>query len=601
MRANLAGRSAAPSQSFQRRLPDALVVALLIGAVSLIYGARLSLQPLVGEETRWATGAREMLSTGDWVVPRQQGKAFPERPPMTMWAMACAGWLRGEIDPIAVRLPSVIAVVLTSLLIYAYARILISQTVAIAAALIYPTFGQVLQIGRLGESEAVFALFVSASLLIWHLGYIRSWRPVFVWSCGFAFAALAALVKGPQAPVYFGAITGAYLLVVQRDWRYLLSWQTAAGGLIFIGIVAAWQVPFYRATDWSTVVATWAGLAGDRFKLGGVLSHAVTYPVETVVCLLPWSPMLIVLFRPKWRDMLADKWQVVSFLLTAMIVAYPTVWLAAGARGRYFMPLYPVVAILIGLLIERCAAAQLGSSQRRGWNQFVLAWALLVGAAALGLGCIACLPGKALQSLYQPRPFCALLAIMAAVAAAALFSSYRRPSNLGPMSAVVAIALSAAVGISVIKVNVNAGRWFDPTNTVAQFKTQIPTGASLVSLTPIDHRFAYYYGAPIGELDWPKTLTDLPPNFDYFCFMRQTGDTALSRQAGRGRTWRTSSGTLPFAWEEIDATSFDRQINTKTAAIVVLARVVRPLRAEVSDATVPQRAMANRTNTSQRK
>ena len=80
---------------------------------------------------------------------------------MTMWMMAAAGWLRGDVDPIAIRLPSVIAVVLTSLLVYAYARVMLSQTVAIAAALVYATFGQVLQIGRLGESEALFALLVS--------------------------------------------------------------------------------------------------------------------------------------------------------------------------------------------------------------------------------------------------------------------------------------------------------------------------------------------------------------------------------------------------------------------------------------------------------
>jgi 4-amino-4-deoxy-L-arabinose transferase-like glycosyltransferase len=584
-----------------RHWPDAIVVALLITTISLIYGARLSLQPLVGEETRWATGAREMLATGDWIVPRQQGKAFPERPPMTMWAMAAAGWLRGEIDPIAVRLPSVIAVVLTSLLTYSYARVLISQTVAIAAALIYATFGQVLQIGRLGESEAAFALFVSASLLTWHLGYVRNWRPVLVWSAGFALAALAALVKGPQAPVYFGAITGAYLLFMRRDWQYLLSWQTAAGGLVFVAVVAAWQIPFYRATDWSAVVATWAGLAGDRFKFSGVLSHAVTYPAETFVCLLPWSPMLFALIRANRRELLADKWQVVSFLLTAMAIAYPTVWMAAGARGRYFMPLYPVAAILVGMLIERCSAAKLGTSQRRGWNQFVLLWSFIFALAALGLGCIVFLPGDLLQSLYQPRSFCVLLAVVAAGAPAALWANYRRQVILRPLSAVFTIALAAALVVSGIKVNVNAGRWYDATAGAEEFKSLLPAATELVSLTAIDHRFAYYYGSQIDELVWPRAVSDIPPNVDYFCFMRLPGDSAASRQAGRGRTWQSTPGTLPFAWKEVAAASFDRQKDSKLATVVVLGRVVRPLRAEVTDATVPQQSLAKRQDGSQRK
>ncbi len=358
---------------------DLLAIALLILSISAIYGARLGLQPLVGEETRWATGAREMLATGDFVVPRQQGRVFAERPPMTMWAIALAGRLRGGVDAVATRLPSVIAVVLTSLLVFTYARMLLSQVAAIAAALVYATMGQVLQIGRLGESEALFTLLVSASLLIWHLGYMRAWRPLAVWTAGFTLIALGALVKGPQAPIYFVIITAAYL-AMRRDWRYLISWPYAAGVACFVAIVAAWQIPFYLATDWASIVATWSGLAADRFHLSGVLVHAVTYPLETFACLLPWSPLLVALAKRETRLLLRDRLPVTTFLITAVLVAYPTVWLASGARGRYFMPLYPLVAVLIGLMIERCSLACIGSYPRRAWHQFLLLWGSFIGA-----------------------------------------------------------------------------------------------------------------------------------------------------------------------------------------------------------------------------
>src|SRR4029079_1847621 len=105
-------------------------------------------------------GAREMLTSGDWVVPRQQGVVFPERPPMTMWLMAIAVVCGGDVDTVAIRIPSVVAVVLTSLLIYGYTRALVSGFAAFVAALSYASMAQVLQIGRMGESESVFALFV---------------------------------------------------------------------------------------------------------------------------------------------------------------------------------------------------------------------------------------------------------------------------------------------------------------------------------------------------------------------------------------------------------------------------------------------------------
>src|SRR5262249_17367196 len=145
---------------------DVAALALIVVSVSAIYGSRLATQSLAREETRWGSGAREMLPTGDWGVPRQQGRGFPERPPMTMWVMAAVGWLRGNVDPIAIRVPSVIAVVLTSLLVFAYTRAFASTTAATVGAIAYATMGQVLQIGRQAESEAVFALFVGGSLLV---------------------------------------------------------------------------------------------------------------------------------------------------------------------------------------------------------------------------------------------------------------------------------------------------------------------------------------------------------------------------------------------------------------------------------------------------
>jgi hypothetical protein len=73
--------------------------------------------------------------------------------------------------------------------------------------------------------------------------------------------------------------------------------------------------------------------------------------------------------------------------------------------------------------------------------------------------------------------------------------------------------------------------------------------------------------------------------------MRNPGDTAAQRIAGRGRTWTTTPGTLPFAWEEVASICVERRIRGGERT-VVLGRVLRPLRAMVSDATVPQRSAA---------
>jgi len=569
---------------------DALAVVLLVTIVAALYGARLTDQPLVGEETRWGSGAREMLATGDWIVPRQQGTVFPERPPMTMWLMALAGSLRGDVDAVAIRLPSVIAVVLTSLAIYGYTRALVSGFAAFVAALAYGSMGQVLQIGRMGESEAVFALFVGLSLMTWHLGYLRGWSPALTWSMGFSFAALAALTKGPQAPVYFVAITGAYLLL-RRDWRYLVAWQPMVGAAFFVAIIAAWQIPFYRATDLDAVLATWAGLATDRWHLAGLAKHVVVYPLETFACLLPWSPILIAFAKRETRELVADQKNLTSFALLAIAIAYPTVWFAAGAQPRYFMPLYPLIAVLVGLVVERCSLAVLDRYPRRAWHQFLLASALLMMAICI----LVWAPASWSLAGYQPHWFAVALVTSAAIAVWTLWQCYRMQTMNLRLIAVGAIAGFAGLTHAGALMNLNIARWSNPAFAVAEMRGIVGHSQPLVSLTPIDHRFAYYYEMPIAELAWPTYIDDLPADVDYFCFMRHPIDTAESREAGRGRTWGRTSGVLPFAWEEVATLCVERRIRDYPQRMLVLGRVVRPRVALANDATKPRPKTVNLT------
>jgi 4-amino-4-deoxy-L-arabinose transferase-like glycosyltransferase len=441
---------------------------------------------------------------------------------------------------------------------------------------------------------------LSASLLLWHFGYASGREPIVTWTIGFACAALAALVKGPQAPVYFVAITAVYL-AVRRDWRWLVCWEYAAGAAVFAIIVAAWQIPFYLATDWPTVVATWSGLAGDRFHLGGMAQHFVTYPLETFACLLPWSPLLVALAKRETRVLLSDARPVVSFLVIALLVAYPSVWMAAGARGRYFMPLYPLVAVLIGLIIERCSAACVVGYPRRAWRQFMLLSSVLIGGGGALFGISGLLPGDSANWMHQPRWFGIMLGIAAIVCVYVIWRCFRAADRIATIGVVLTVALFVGIAYAGVMINVNSARWTDPTQLVREMKHIVPADVPLVSLTPIEHRFAYYFREPIAELDWPRDARELPDHVQYFCFMRNPGDTAERRAAGRGRSWTYTPGTLPFAWEELASFCVDRRVPEGEKRMVVIGRVFRPLRAGVYDATVPQQATARQSQDVQRR
>lgn len=548
----------------------------LVGLVALvvaIYFTRISYLPVSGEEGRWARGAVQMIETGDWIVPRQQGKVFPERPPMSSWLMAIGGLIRGDVDGVAVRFPSLFAVLLTSIVIFFYASSYLSPFGAFAAGAVYATFGQVLEIGRLGESEAVFTLFVSASLLLWHHGHAH-WRPAATWIVAYSLMALGALVKGPQAPVYFSGATFLFL-AIRRDWKYLFSWQHLAG-LVSAGvIVGAWLIPYYLATDIDAVIATWAGLAGDRFTFGGLLSHASVYPFETMACLLPWSALLVVYFKPSFRRSIQPHREMVLFLLIALAVTYPTVWFAAGARGRYYMPLYPLIAILIGVAVQKCAGSAAGSARRKDWNRFAVALAAVMTFIGFGVLYLSVASPAILIHFRQPTSFAVVFAVTTTVGAGVLIWTCLHADKRRTVLGFSVICMLIGLTWSGLVLNMQKSRWNNIGAAVHKVRTKLPSEVRLVSFTPVDHRFCYFYRDFIPQLEWPETMDDVPDDLEYFCINHYITDTPESRRSGRGRNWSQSPGTLPFQWEEIARVPCDRKIRQKSNDSVIIGRIIR--------------------------
>lgn len=587
---------------------------LLLALVGLVFFGRFTVLPVCGEESRWANGASEMLATGDWIVPRQQGEVFPERPPLGSWTMAITALARGRMDAVAVRLPSVLAVLAMTALIYAYARRFLSPLGALGSAAAYASFGQVLQLGQLGESEALFTCLLGGALLVWHWGYSAHWPAAVTWCATYFLAGLAALDKGPQAPVYAAAVTVMFLLL-GRDWKYLFSWAHLAGLVTFAVVVGAWQIPFALATDWEDVADIWSGLARDRFKFSGLIAHLVTYPLETAGCLLPWSILLLAYaFRP-FRARVAGCRAELRFLATALVVTYPSVWLSAHARGRYFMPLYPLLAVAIGIVIDRWATAGPGSDDRRAWRWFLQGVGATALAGALLLGVATLYPHGILAEMQQPPVFMVLYLAASAACAFVLWhhrsepkvtgtlrvpspapeqahhaQSTVRASSLQPPAsslsraaaftrqlspASILLLLVALLGVTYdgVFLNMRLNKANDLAPVVAELRGQMPPGVRLVSFGPISHRFAYFYGRPIPEVDWPASEDDAPPVGSYFCFDKHQGDNPLKRANGRGRKWARTLGTLPFDWEEVAVIPCDPIRRSKTATTVVVGRV----------------------------
>ncbi|HWG45420.1 MAG TPA: glycosyltransferase family 39 protein [Gemmataceae bacterium] len=539
------------------REPEVAVLIVLVLAAYLIRIGDVSMR---GEESRRARVAFEMLERGDWIVPREQGQPFLSRPPLQNWLIAASRVVCGSEAPWAVRLPSVLAMLLTALLIYGYARTCLSRVAALAASVAFVTFGEMFTTGCQAETEMIFIALVSASLLLWHWGQVRGWPDMGTWIVSYICVSLGVLCKGPQPPVYFAAAVVAYLLWTGQ-WRRLFSRAHLTGIAVGVAIVFAWLIPCAARTSWPDVWAIFSNDTSMRFrdwKALDVSVHLLRFPLEVLGCTLPWSFFLLGYLSRDLRRCLGEARPQTLFMALCVATSFPTCWIPPEGQTRYFAPLYPCLAVLIGLMVQCCLHADLPTMARAGWRRFTLlvASSMIVAGVVVMLASIF-LTNHPRYSFWAERWPLALAYALAVIGLAVLIFKAREGGAASRIrTAVLAAACFMVLTFTGILTNVRVRRSEDQATAVARLKEQLPQGQRLVSLGHIDALFAYHYGMSIDPLS-PDNGTDLlaRENF-YFCFDSD----------GAARP------TLPFAWHEVAAISMDRNHHTSPERVVVIGR-----------------------------
>lgn len=516
-----------------------LGVVLILSLATFCF--RLSAIPLFGEEPRRALIAREMTETGDWLVPGTQGVFLPSRPPLQNWMIAGLAYITGSFDIWAVRLPSIISTIAAAVMIYGYLRQRIGRLGSLGGAISYVTMLLVMEFGRSAETEAVFTLFVAASMMLWHWGWQNRWPAWQMWSASYACVALGLLTKGLQAPVYFTGSVGLFLLIT-GNWRALFSSGHAIGLLVFAVIFGAWQIPFTLqrglADSWMMYFGDVAGRFTEKSWMT-FLTHLVAYPSELLlVRLMPWSILLLAYGDRRVRAGLTNCRQSALFLTICIVFSFVFVWLPPGSKARYFMPLFPSFAALIGIAIDRLASENAVADQPKLWTNFVrsMTW-LMAGSAVVVL----------IVSILRPDLIISLPLVSACMfgmtASTLAFVTWRSPLLEGNQSmrrAICSIAgFLAMVQVSLIT-TIQERRCEDIGGHIDTLKHQLPTDTRLVSLGMVHHAFAFFYGQSIPIVEMPAA--QLPEGQDLFCL----------------HTYGMDPPKLPFEWVQIDVVSCDR-------------------------------------------
>ncbi|MCX5769693.1 MAG: glycosyltransferase family 39 protein [Candidatus Hydrogenedentes bacterium] len=330
------------------------------------------------DEPRFGQVAREMMSSGDYLVPHINGQPYNEKPPLLFWLIAAVSAPFGDVTEFSARAPSGLAALVTVLLTSLLAARLYGARVGLWSGLILATTSFFWVEARWVRTDMLLTAWMTASLYVfwrWH----ETRRPLFL----FAFYLLIAgglLTKGPPALV-FPALLIASFYWKQRADRRRLHWLV--GFVAACAVVLAWFIPARMAISGGGAVDNQIGSEALRQIVGRLflgVSHMQPpwyYAINLPVFLLPWALFLPWSLTWAWKRRRED--DKMRLLLAWIVPAFIFFSLALGKRGTYVLPLFPALAIL-----EARAVLDLMDSPRAVWRRrTAYAWAGLL--IALGL------------------------------------------------------------------------------------------------------------------------------------------------------------------------------------------------------------------------
>ncbi len=366
--------------------------ALLLAACGLLYFSGLGAVPFhTRGEPREALVAREILRSGEWVVPTRPDGELTRKPPIFYWAAASFLSVLPDRPELAVRLPSALLATAAVLGTWAAVRAGLGPAIALPAALILATSVEWIRAATIARVD--MALVAGTTLLFgaWLLALARA-RPepgAGLLAAATAGAALATLAKGPVALV-LPALAVTALAAARRD----PSLFRRLGALRVLGLGAAVAALWYGAAfarhGWAffDVVAreNWLRFVDSEDAGTGHSGHGIFYlPLLALVGFLPWTPLLPLAAAP-----LADRSRrttVVTFAAAWVAVILVFFSLSDAKRSVYLLPLFPALSLLLGLGVQDPPAGRLGLVARVTAALYAPAFAVLAaGALSLASG-----------------------------------------------------------------------------------------------------------------------------------------------------------------------------------------------------------------------
>ena len=366
------------------RSPAILLLLLFLG----LYLLPLNSRPLLmKDETRYAEVPREMVASGDWVVPRINNFRYFEKPALGYWLTAVSLSVFGE-NNFAVRFSSAISTGLTAALIYfmCFHFFCRRRHLPWLAVLIYLSSLGVTAIGTFAVLDTSLSLFLTAAMVSFFLATEEKpgsgKEKVFLAIAGIC-AGSAFLIKGFLAFAVPVLVIVPYF-ILQKRWVDIVRMAFLPFLFAFL-ISLPWSIMIYlREPDfWNYFF--WVEHIHRFFSPESQRAQPIWFFLAVLPAMfLPWIFMLPAAIRgttcihPNHKEKRA-----VLFCLCWFILPFIFFSVSTSKLVTYILPCFPPLTILFALGLNQWLSPEMRKSKELQWGITILMVVLFTTIVAL--------------------------------------------------------------------------------------------------------------------------------------------------------------------------------------------------------------------------
>jgi len=346
------------------------------------------------DEVFYNQTAKEMIARHSWSTPYLFGQPQFEKPILTYWLLILAIKIFGLTAFAARFMPSLFGII-GVLLTYGVAFVMFrKKTPAFLSAVVLSTSFIWVALSRSVLTDMIFSVWVALSLAFFYYGYMNVKRKTFGILLCFMMSGLAVLTKGMLGFIFPAGIIAGFL-IYRRDLRFLRSYATLIGFLLFLLIALPWHWLMVQQFGKSFIEEYWQNVHVRRiFQAEHQKSNTWYFYVLTIFGgIFPWSFFLVPAGFLWNRVLRSEKDLRPHFVFLFIWIGW--VWflmqMAQSKLSSYIFPLFPAVAILLGFYFDKIFTLKTPLSNhdnRTGAFHFI--FSVLSGAALLA-GCVAAL------------------------------------------------------------------------------------------------------------------------------------------------------------------------------------------------------------------